>query len=210
WKNSVPVFGPHRKTVKQKRRLSEALSSLESRESMSIPQRDLLQWPGGKRFAFTIVDDTDRSTVANVGPVYDFLHEQGLATTKTVWPIEPLTAPRTGGQSLEDADYRSWVLELQRRGFEIALHGVADGSSSRERVIAGLSQFKNVVGCSPRIHVNHVGQEECLYWGNDRLDGVLGKLYGLWERSKRTAHKDDSSGHKESSSFFWGDLCEEK
>src|SRR5271165_313130 len=35
-------------------------------------------WPQGKRFAFTIVDDTDRSTVENVGPVYDFLLELGL------------------------------------------------------------------------------------------------------------------------------------
>ena len=67
-------------------------------------------WPQGKRFAFTIVDDTDMSTVENVGPVYDFLSELGLRTTKTIWPIAPLGPPRTGGQSLEDPDYRrgSW------------------------------------------------------------------------------------------------------
>ena len=30
-------------------------------------------WPEGKRFAFTVVDDTDAATVENVGAVYDFL-----------------------------------------------------------------------------------------------------------------------------------------
>jgi len=88
-------------------------------------------WPQGKRFAFTIVDDTDQSTVENVGPVYDFLSELGLRMTKTIWPIAPLGPPRTVGQPLEDPDYRRWVLELKDQGFEIALHGASDETSTR-------------------------------------------------------------------------------
>ena len=37
-----------------------------------------IMWPQGKRFAFTIIDDTDRSNVENIGPVYDFLYENGF------------------------------------------------------------------------------------------------------------------------------------
>src|SRR5512147_1237268 len=92
-------------------------------------------WPQGKRFAFTIVDDTDRSTVENAGPIYNFLSEFGLRTTKTIWPLAPLGPPCTGGQSLEDPEYRRWVLDLRDRGFEIALHGVSDETSTRERVL---------------------------------------------------------------------------
>ena len=32
-----------------------------------------VKWPGDKAFAFSVVDDTDNSTIANVKPVYDLL-----------------------------------------------------------------------------------------------------------------------------------------
>ena len=59
-----------------------------------------IMWPQGKRFAFTIIDDTDRSNVENIGPVYDFLYENGFITTKTVWPLSPRGSPIGGGDSL--------------------------------------------------------------------------------------------------------------
>ena len=46
-----------------------------------------MKWPEQRKFAFTIVDDTDKATVENVKPVYDFLAESGIRTTKTAWPI---------------------------------------------------------------------------------------------------------------------------
>jgi len=42
-----------------------------------------IAWPNGKRFAFTIVDDTDWAAVERVKPVYDLLARLGLKTTKT-------------------------------------------------------------------------------------------------------------------------------
>ncbi len=42
-----------------------------------------MKWPAGKKFAFTIVDDTDNSTIQNIKSIYKFLHAQGLRT-KTV------------------------------------------------------------------------------------------------------------------------------
>ena len=44
-----------------------------------------MRWPEDKAFAFTIIDDTDYATIENIKPVYDFLYDAGLKTTKTVW-----------------------------------------------------------------------------------------------------------------------------
>ncbi len=58
-----------------------------------------INWPDKKNFAFTIVDDTDNGTVENTKPVYDFLYEQGIITTKTVW-VYPSRDKFTGGGCL--------------------------------------------------------------------------------------------------------------
>jgi hypothetical protein len=167
-----------------------------------------IAWPQGKRFAFTIIDDTDLSTVENIGPVYDFLYENGFVTTKTVWPLTPQGEPIGGGDSLEDRRYRDLILDLKTRGFEIALHGISDESSARPRVIEGLKKFKEIIGYAPRIHVNHTGQAECLYWGGDRFDGSMKLIYNL---ARKYLMKSDSKfyGQVENSSYFWGDLCQE-
>jgi hypothetical protein len=165
-------------------------------------------WPQGKRFAFTIIDDTDRSNVENIGPVYDFLYENGFITTKTVWPLSPRGSPIGGGDSLEDQDYRDLILNLKAQGFEIALHGASDESSPRPRVIEGLKKFKEIIGHAPRIHANHTGQAECLYWGADRFDGAMKLIYTF---ARKYLMRSDSKfyGQMDGSDYFWGDLCRE-
>src|SRR5262245_44873449 len=101
-----------------------------------------ITWPQGKRFAFTLMHDTYRSSVENKRPVNDFLCENGFITTRTVWPLSPRGSPIGGGDSLEDQDYRDLILNLKTKGFEIALHGASDESSPRPRVIEGLKKFK--------------------------------------------------------------------
>lgn len=167
-----------------------------------------VEWPAGKAFAFTVVDDTDEATLANVRPVYDLLTELGMRTTKTVWPLAPTAAPRYGGQSLEDDDYRAWVLELRDRGFEIALHGTTDHPSTRLRIEEGLAYYREVIGSDPRIHVNHDGQTEGIYWGEARLDQPARSLYRL---ANRVARQDRRHyGHVPDSPYFWGDLCRQR
>lgn len=165
-------------------------------------------WPQGKRFAFTIIDDTDFSNVENTGPVYDFLYENRFITTKTVWPLSPKGSPIGGGDSLEDQCYKDLILDLKAKGFEIALHGVSDESSIRPRVIEGLKKFKEIIGHAPRIHVNHTGQAECLYWGADRFDGAMKLIYTF---ARKYLLKSDSQfyGQLENSDYFWGDVCKE-
>jgi hypothetical protein len=166
-----------------------------------------ITWPKGKRFAFTIVDDTDRATVENVRPVYDFLLEKQFMITKTVWPLAPLGDPIEGGESLEDQDYKEWVVGIKDRGAEIALHGISDESSTRERVQKGLSNFREIIGYDPRVHINHTGQAECVYWGEDRFDGIVKQLYRI-ARRRVLGKSSKFYGHVESSPYFWGDLCQ--
>ncbi|MEO8429923.1 MAG: hypothetical protein ABI592_00330 [Acidobacteriota bacterium] len=164
-----------------------------------------IRWPEGKSFAFTIVDDTDRSTLDRIKPVYDFLRENDFRTTKTVWPLKALGEPITGGDTLEDEEYRKWVMELRSQGFEIALHGIADETSPRQRVERGLALYRQWLGEDSRMHVNHVGQQDAVYWGAARFDGPLRWMYWLYRKYRRS---DVSSfGHRPGDDRFWGDLC---
>lgn len=167
-----------------------------------------IDWPEGKAFAFTIVDDTDESTLENTKPVYDLLIELGIRTTKTVWPLAPTRTPKYGGETLQDAAYRAWVLDLQRRGFEIALHGITDHASERHEVEKGLAYFRAVTGSDPRMHVNHDGQAEGMYWGDARLDGWMRVVYRLANRLARQDRR--YYGHDPESPYYWGDICRDR
>ena len=173
-----------------------------------MSESSAIRWPNGARFAFTIVDDTDQAVLDNIRPVYDFLAECGFRTTKTVWPLKALGRPITGGDSLENEEYLKWILSLKAQGFEIALHGVADEPSTRERVILGLQRFEETIGSPPETHINHVGQTEGLYWGPDRLDIPARWLFRAYRRMH--AGPEHYSGHRPGSDYFWGDLCCQK
>lgn len=165
-----------------------------------------VEWPHGKAFAFTILDDTDAATVDNVGPVYRLLEELGMRTTKTVWPLGCPEGNRAsaGSQTLDDPDYRAWVLELRRRGFELTWCGAAMETSPRARTLQGLERFHEVFGEYPRIHVNHAFNRENLYWGLERVDLPL--LKALVQRAVPTP-TDFFAGHRDDSPFWWGDLA---
>ena len=165
------------------------------------------EFPNGKQFAFTVVDDTDVATVANVKPVYDLLYELGFRTTKTVWPLPcPEGSPDfSSSQTLEDPEYRAFTIDLQRRGFELTWHGATMETSDRTRTIAALERFSEVFGEYPRIHLNHALNRENVYWGTSRLDSrMLRTLVGRFARWPA----DYFTGHVEGSPFWWGDLCE--
>lgn len=174
---------------------------------MSTTQR--VTWPEGKDFAFTIFDDTDQSTLANVGPVYEFLADLGMRTTKSVWPLEPLDGSRFQGSSCEDAEYLAWTLELQARGFEIGCHGPTASTTPRERVIAAFDRFRELYGHDPYAFANHPVGAESIYWGADRVSGINRWIYrGLTLGS--AASRTTFSGHREGDPLFWGDVCRDR
>jgi hypothetical protein len=106
-----------------------------------------LSLPNSKRFAFTIFDDTDNSTVQNVKPVYDLLTDLGFQTTKSVWVYPP--RGRFTGSCLQDPGYLSWILKLQADGFEIGLHNVGDGAFTRREIHEGLEIYRSLLGHYP-------------------------------------------------------------
>jgi hypothetical protein len=173
---------------------------------MDAVARQRVAWPDARKFAFTIFDDTDRSSVAGVKPVYDFLAACGLRTTKTVWTLAPERPMPLGGQTLADPAYRDFVLDLKARGFEIAFHNATSHESPRERTQEALERFREVVGYRPRVHANHHNNRENIYWGADRFRGWLSRsVYRM-----ATFRKDRKfEGQDPQSPYFWGDLCRE-
>ena len=165
-----------------------------------------LTFPGGRRFAFTIMDDTDVATVKNVGPVYRLLDGLGLRTTKTVWPVRCPEGSRNFSESetLEDEAYLEFVRWVASRGFEIAYHGATMESSRRERTERGLRRFAELFGAPPRVYANHANNQENLYWGADRFDDPVIRF--LYSRTRRAA-RESYQGHIEGSPWWWGDLA---
>ncbi len=175
----------------------------------SQQETTMIAWPERRPFGFTIVDDTDKSTVANTAPIYEFLADLGMRITKTVWPLRPTLPACQGGDTLENANYRRWIESLQAGGFEIAMHGATDHTSERRDVIRGFDAFREVLGHDPRMYINHVGQREAMYWGEARLDGWIRMAY----RIAKTLYRgkcDRFFGHVEGSPYFWGDICRER
>jgi hypothetical protein len=164
------------------------------------------KFPGNKKFAFAVYDDTDLSTVENVSPVYRLLAELGMRTTKSVWPLASVSNGHHGGCSLQDTEYLEFILSLKERGFEIALHNVRNHDSTREMIDQGLEEFRRLIGHYPRVHSNHSRNRDNIYWGSARFD----RLRLLYRAS--TAFRDERpfEGHDPGSRFFWGDLCQEK
>jgi len=164
-------------------------------------------WPDGKRFAFTIFDDTDLATVENVRPVYSLLADLGFRTTKSVWPLKGPDAPRAGGTTCEDRAYLHWTLELQARGFEIGYHNATYHTSSRTETIRGIERFRELYGHYPLSSANHTGCREGIYWGADRLTGVHRVAYRMLMRLRGHG---SYGGHRREDPLFWGDICREK
>lgn len=165
-----------------------------------------LSFPDGRRFAFTIMDDTDVATLANVEPVYRLLHDLGFRTTKTVWPVGCPEGSRNfrDSDTLEDPAYLDFVQRLKQQGFEIAYHGATMESSPRERTERALARFGDLFGAPPRVYANHAYNQENLYWGVERLDDpILRRLYARFEGNPPGFYQ----GHVEGSPWWWGDLA---
>lgn len=165
-----------------------------------------LEFPEGKSFAFTIFDDTDNSSVANVSPVYNLLHQLGFRTTKSVWPLAPTQRSYIGGSTLVEPDYLQFVLSLRDKGFEIGFHNATSHDCTRELTLKGLDTFRELIGEYPKVHCNHANNRENMYWGRHRLSTLVASAVYRLANVRRTR---EFFGHEQDSEFFWGDLCRE-
>jgi hypothetical protein len=170
---------------------------------MDIPA---IKWPNGKQFAFSIFDDTDFATVANVGPVYQLLADRGMKITKSAWALRGPRDPICGGETCEDDHYLEWLYKLRTRGFEIGYHMATYHSSYREETRQGLKRFIDLFGNQRIVMANHSGCQENIYWGDRRLGGINRLMYDLVTRFRfHGRYRGDIPGDQ----FFWGDLCAE-
>ncbi|MHA1371966.1 MAG: hypothetical protein ACTSRA_19885 [Promethearchaeota archaeon] len=172
------------------------------------PESQPVTFPDGKTFGFSIFDDTDYATVEKVKPVYDALYELGIITTKSVWPLPESNSPliESMGQTLSNDRYLHFILDLQKKGFEIAYHSARAVSSKRKQQIEGWNLYKNKLGAYPIIHVNHSNNRDNLYWGRDRFN--LSILKWLYDRAM-PQNMGLMQGHIPESDYFWGDIVQE-
>ena len=172
-------------------------------------------YPDGRNFAFTVTDDPDWAKLERIKPLYDFLTEVGMRTTVAVWVKEasrPDGIPdRPGkfyyGSTCENRDYLAYIQELQKRGFEIALHGISGGNDHRDDTADGYEKFKQLFGEYPKMNIMHSNNLENVYWGrkvieNELLRKMIGIFYGLAALPY--------SGEEPKSPYFWGDILKEK
>lgn len=168
-----------------------------------------IEWPCGKRFAFSIFDDTDLSAPGNYEKVYDLLGDLGMRTTKSVWPVcgegQPARGPE--GSTCEDKEYLNHVLGLQRAGFEIGYHNSSHSGVCREEISRALDRFRELFGAYPVCMSNHENCPEAIYWGPARLSQPLRTAYRL---GTRRLSRRPQQGHIQGSRYFWGDLCYER
>jgi hypothetical protein len=166
-----------------------------------------MPYPGGKRFAFTVFDDTDVATLDTIRPVYELLYELGFLTTKTCWPLG-YDGPSSyaGSSSLEDDTYRDYLVLLQSRGFEIAFHGATMETALRADTERALQLFRSVFGRGPASYAAHSRNRDNLYWGRHRFHFALWrKLYELLAGRRDPEY----AGHVPGSDVYWLDLAPE-
>lgn len=163
-----------------------------------------VEWPEGKRFAFTVFDDPDSQPLEESRIIYDFLHDIGLRTTMGIWPSGPYREGTSRSESCANPAYREHVMAVRERGFEIGFHGAALRSSEREQTRAALESFREYFGSWPSAMANHFDNAEAIYWGPARLGGLPRLIYKAATGKSRSGQY---FGEIEGSKWFWGDLC---
>jgi hypothetical protein len=167
----------------------------------------LPEWPDGKEFAFSIIDDPDSQWLSDSRTVYAFLEDHGFRTTKAIWPVRRDSDPTAHGETCDNPAYVEFCLALKSKGFELALHNVSYETSSRAETVRGLDIFRKLIGQDPVVMANHYNSLEAVYWGSSRLNGLNRLAYNLI-----TGYKNHHRwhGHEPKHPLFWGDLCKSR
>lgn len=166
-------------------------------------------WPEDARFAFTVFDDTDHSTLVTAPPVYAALTDLGFRVTKSVWPVASAGPLLVGDTTCADPAYLDWVLGLRAAGHEIGYHNASSHSSTRTETIAALDAFRTMFGHDPRIGADHAGNREAMYWGPRRLTGWRAAAYRRASDLVRPG-RGQFQGHVATSEYFWGDVLRDR
>ncbi len=93
--------------------------------------------------------------------------------------------------------YLGFILDLKKKGFEIALHNVGSGSYLRNEIKKGIEEFRDKIGNYPSTHVNHSANFDNIYWGAKRFQFPFNILYDFFNNKKYYGDERDPP------SFFW-------
>jgi len=163
-------------------------------------------FPDGKKFAFSIFDDTDVATLDYIRPIYELLDQLGFRITKSVWPLAyPGTSEYEGSATLEDPDYANYIHDLQERGFEIGFHGARMESSERAMIQRALEVYRQTLGRYPTSYAAHAHNRDNLYWGTDRFRF----RFWRWLNAARGRGEHRGEGHLKQSQYYWADLAQQ-
>jgi hypothetical protein len=172
-----------------------------------MTSQPLIAFPDGKKFAFSIFDDTDVATLEYIRPIYELLDRLGFRTTKSVWPLPYQgSSEYEGSATLDDSEYARYVRHLQERGFEIAFHGARMESSERAEIHRAFEVYRQNLGSYPTAYAAHGHNCDNLYWGADRF------RFRFWRWLYAAAggrHEQRGEGHRKESRYYWGDLAQQ-
>jgi len=165
-----------------------------------------LKYPSDKAFAFSIFDDTDVATLDSIRPLYDYMHELGLLTTKSVWSLNYADdSDYQGSHTLEHPAYAEYMRELKNRGFEIGFHGASMESSTRDNIEQAFRGYTQTFGDTPDIYAAHSYNRDNLYWGEARFS--FSPLRWLYKKMSGE-QPGYFQGHEIGSPYFWGDFAQ--
>lgn len=125
-----------------------------------------------KKFIFTIIDVTYDALIESIYLAWDLLYINDLPN-------------RSKGDSLLRPKYKAYILDLQKKEFEIALHKVRSGYFDRPENIEGLKTSETILGQNPKHPENQSYNPDNMKCGPKRFcfpqKGGIGKMYSLYD-----------------------------
>jgi hypothetical protein len=169
----------------------------------------VMRWPYPCRWAFSLIDDTDCSTLEAVRTVYEYCLARGIHPTKTLWvhaARRECGSPHGGkpdpGVTLDDAGYLAYCQSLANRGVELCLHDASAGNNLRPEIEAAFERFHEAFGYLPRVHVFHSHNADHFYWGADHY-----RSRWLGAIARAVAGRYEYHGSDPGSPWYWSDIC---
>jgi len=112
-------------------------------------------------FGFTIHDDTDTFDYRNGNATYQGFYNAGFLTSVSAWA--ETSWDKTG--FVDNANQRNWLLDLQSKGFELALHSATGGTDTRQTTINAFNNWSEYFGF-PMMYIEHSSNGEHLISGS--------------------------------------------
>ena len=115
-------------------------------------------------FGFTITDDTDTYDYRIGNATYQGFYNAGFLTSVSSWAIGVDSGIASRKGFVDNESQRNWLLDLQNKGFELALHSASEISDTREQTINAFNNWSLYFGF-PMMYWEHSQNGEHLISG---------------------------------------------